>query len=52
MVRWNDTQEFAQIIEVYTPPGMEQKFAAPGAAATAGGTSFLDTDDCATSRSS
>jgi len=28
---WNDTDEFAQIVEIYIPPGMEQKFAAAGA---------------------
>jgi len=49
---WNDTDEFAQIIEIYTPPGMEQKFTAAGAAAIAGGNSFADTDDYASSRSS
>lgn len=49
---WNDTKEFAQIIEIYTPPGMEQKFAAAGAAAIAAGSSFANSDDYATSRSS
>jgi len=49
---WNDTHEFAQIIEIYTPPGMEQKFAAAGAVAIAGGKTFADADDYATSRSS
>jgi quercetin dioxygenase-like cupin family protein len=49
---WNDTQEFAQIIEIYTPPGMEQIFAAAGAAALTTGKSFADADDYATSRSS
>jgi hypothetical protein len=49
---WNDTDEFAQIIEIYTPPGMEQTFAEAGAAAIAGGMSFADSDDYATSRSS
>lgn len=38
---WNPTDEFAQIIEIYTPPGMEQKFTAAGAAANGG----LATDD-------
>ena len=47
-----DTQEFAQIIEIYTPPGMEQKFAAASDAAIAGGKSFADADDYATSRTS
>jgi quercetin dioxygenase-like cupin family protein len=47
---WNDTEEFAQIIEIYTPPGMEQKFAAAGAAALADGKSFADADNYATSR--
>jgi quercetin dioxygenase-like cupin family protein len=49
---WNETDEFAQIIEIYTPPGMEQKFIAAGAAAIAGGKSFADADDYATSRES
>ncbi|MEY2580898.1 MAG: hypothetical protein QOE09_747 [Ilumatobacteraceae bacterium] len=49
---WNDTDEFAQIIEIYTPPGMEQNFAAAGAAAIAGGNRFADADDFAASRSS
>ena len=49
---WNDTGEFAQIIEIYTPPGMEQNFAAAGFAAIAGGKSFADADDYATTRSS
>ena len=49
---WNDTDEFAQIIEIYTPPGMEQTFAAAGAAAIAGGNGFADADDYAASRSS
>jgi quercetin dioxygenase-like cupin family protein len=48
---WNDTDELAQIIEIYTPPGMEQVFAAAGAAAVAGGKSFADGDDYAASRS-
>jgi quercetin dioxygenase-like cupin family protein len=49
---WNDTDQFAQLIEIYTPPGMEQKFASAGAAATAAGRGFADADDYATSRSS
>ncbi|MDQ1422593.1 MAG: hypothetical protein QOD72_91 [Acidimicrobiaceae bacterium] len=49
---WNDTDEFAQIIEIYTPPGMEQKFAAAGAVAIAGDKRIADADDYATSRSS
>jgi hypothetical protein len=49
---WNDTEESAQIIEIYTPPGMEQMFAAAGAAAIAGGKSFADAGDYATSRAS
>jgi quercetin dioxygenase-like cupin family protein len=48
---WNDSDEFAQIIEIYTPPGMEQKFAAAGAAALADGRGFADAKDYATSRS-
>jgi hypothetical protein len=49
---WNDTDEFAQIVEIYTPPGMEQKFGAAGATAIALGKSFADADDYAASRSS
>lgn len=49
---WNDSGEFAQLIEIYTPPGMEQKFAAAGAAAVAAGRSFADAEDYAASRSS
>ena len=49
---WNDTDEFAQIIEIYTPPGMEQKFASAGAAAIAAGRGFASADDYAISRSS
>lgn len=48
---WNDTHEFAQIIEIYTPPGMENTFAAAGAAAIASGKSFADAGDYAMSRS-
>jgi quercetin dioxygenase-like cupin family protein len=48
---WNDTHEFARIIEIYTPPGMEQLFAAAGAAAIADGKSVADADDYATSGS-
>ena len=47
---WNDTGEFARLIEIYTPPGMEQRFAAAGAAAVADGKSFANADDYATSR--
>ena len=49
---WNDTEEFAQLIEIYTPPGMERNFAAAGAAAIAGGKSFADADDYVANRSS
>jgi quercetin dioxygenase-like cupin family protein len=49
---WNDTEEFAQIIEIYTPPGMEEKFVQAGTAAIAGGKSFAGADDYAASRSS
>jgi quercetin dioxygenase-like cupin family protein len=49
---WNDTQEFAQIIEIYTPPGMEKTFTAAGIAAVAAGKEFAKADDYATSRSS
>ena len=49
---WNDTEEFAQIIEICTPPGIEQKFAAAGAAAIADGKGSANADDYATSRSS
>jgi quercetin dioxygenase-like cupin family protein len=48
---WNDSHEFAQLIEIYTPPGMEKIFAEAGAAALAGGKSSADADDYATSRS-
>ena len=44
---WNDSGEFAQIIEIYTPPGMEQKFAAAGVMAIADGHSLADADDYA-----
>jgi quercetin dioxygenase-like cupin family protein len=47
---WNDTKDWAQLVEIYTPPGMEQKFAAAGAAAIAGGKSFADATDYADSR--
>ena len=47
---WNDTDEFAQLVEIYTPPGMEQKFASAGAAATASGRGLAAADDYATSR--
>ena len=49
---WNDTDAFAQLIEIYTPQPMEQQFAAAGAAAIAAHRSFADADDYATSRSS
>ena len=48
---WNDTREFAQIIEIYTPPGIDERFAAAGAASVAAGKSFADADDFAPSRS-
>ncbi len=46
---WNDTDEFAQLVEIYTPPGMEQKFASAGAAAKASGNGLADADDYAAS---
>ena len=46
---WNPTQEFAQIVEIYTPPGMEQKFIAAGAAASQRG-AFATDDDYAAVR--
>jgi quercetin dioxygenase-like cupin family protein len=49
---WNDTEAFAQILEIYTPPGMEQMLAAAGAAAITAGKCFADADHYATSRSS
>ncbi len=49
---WNDTDQFAQVIEVYTPPGMEQKFALAGAAAMATGRGLATADEYAASRSS
>lgn len=45
---WNDTDDVAQIIEIYTPPGMEQKFAAAGAVALAGGKSQAGAADDST----
>ena len=48
---WNDGDEFAQLVEIYTPPGMEQRFADAGAAAVAAGRSFADAEDYAISRS-
>ena len=47
---WNDTDEFAQIVEVYTPPGMEQRFALAAAVAAAAGRGDADADDYAASR--
>jgi quercetin dioxygenase-like cupin family protein len=47
---WNDTAEFAQLVEIYTPPGMEQRFAAAAAAALADGRSFASGDDYAAAR--
>jgi quercetin dioxygenase-like cupin family protein len=47
---WNDTDEFARIIEVYTPPGMEERFAAAGAAAAAAGQGSANADDYAATR--
>ncbi|MEY2401296.1 MAG: hypothetical protein QOJ08_1407 [Ilumatobacteraceae bacterium] len=41
----------AEEAEIYTPPGMEQKFAAAGTAAVAGSKGFADADDYANSRS-
>jgi quercetin dioxygenase-like cupin family protein len=48
---WNDSEELARLIEIYTPPGMEQRFAAAGAAAVDAGRSFAVAEDYATSRS-
>jgi quercetin dioxygenase-like cupin family protein len=48
---WNDTDEFARIVEVYTPPGMEERFAAAGAAAVAADRGSADADDYAATRS-
>ena len=47
---WNDSDQFAQLVEMYTPPGMEQRFASAGAAATAAGKGLADTDHYDTSR--
>ena len=44
---WNDTDQFAQLVEIYTPPGMEQRFASAGAAATAAGRGVAGADDYA-----
>ena len=49
---WNDSDEFVQLIEIYTPPGMERTFATAGAAAVAAGKGFADAEDYATCRSS
>lgn len=49
---WNDSEDFARLVEIYTPPGMEERFAAAGAAAAADRRSFATADDYATSRSS
>lgn len=48
---WNDTDEMARIIEIYTPPGMEERFAAAGAAAAASGRPDASAEDYAASRS-
>jgi mannose-6-phosphate isomerase-like protein (cupin superfamily) len=48
---WNEGPEFAELVEIYTPPGMEQKFAAAGAAAVARGDTFANPDDFAAARS-
>ena len=47
---WNDTAEFAQIVEVYTPPGMERRFASAGAAAVAAGIGVAAAGEYATTR--
>ena len=47
---WNDTEEFAQLIEIYTPAGMEQTFAAAGAAALTAGRGSAGAGDYAGSR--
>jgi quercetin dioxygenase-like cupin family protein len=47
---WNDTEEFAQLLEIYTPPGMERKFMAAGASAIAAGNRFAEAEDYAGSR--
>lgn len=44
---WNDTDQFAQLVEIYTPPGMERRFASAGAAATAAGRGVAGADDYA-----
>lgn len=44
---WNDSDEFAQVIEIYTPPGIERRFAAAGAAAAAAGRSYAVAEDYA-----
>ena len=44
---WNDTDEPARLIEIYTPPGMEATFAAAGAAAATAGRALAEGADYA-----
>jgi quercetin dioxygenase-like cupin family protein len=48
---WNDTDELAQVIEIYTPPGMEGRFALAGAAAAAHGREATSAEYAASRRS-
>ena len=50
--RWNAGDAFAQVIEIYTPPGMEHRFALAGATALADGRPFAAGADYALARSS
>jgi quercetin dioxygenase-like cupin family protein len=45
---WNEGPDFAQIIEIYTPPGIETMFAAAGAAVK--GDDLAGSDDYAAAR--
>ena len=42
---WNAGNEFARVMEIYTPPGMEERFAAAGSAAKAAGRNIADGAD-------
>jgi len=48
---WNAGDEFAKVIDIYTPPGMEQRFAQAGAAAQAAGAAEASGDDYRSSTS-
>jgi quercetin dioxygenase-like cupin family protein len=42
---WNAGDEFARVMEIYTPPGIEERFATAGAAALARGADIADGAD-------